>query len=200
MEMSAKARTSSIVRKTKETDIKIELDLDGALPSRIETGIPFMDHMLEQFAKHGGFGLDIKAKGDLNVDFHHTIEDIGIVLGKALKSALGEKRGIARYGWCILPMDEALVLVAIDISGRPLLKYEVKSPTKQVGGFDARLFHEFFQALTSQSGITLHIKMLSGDDAHHVFEAIFKAFAKALSQATKIVGNLEEIPSTKGIL
>lgn len=195
-----KTRKAKICRKTKETDITIEVDLDGGLKSSIDTGIPFLDHMLELFSRHGGFGLRIKAKGDLHVDFHHTIEDLGIVLGEAIKKALAEKRGISRYGWCILPMDEALAMVSLDLSGRSCLKYDVIVPAVQVGGIDTRLFHEFFYALTVKGGITLHIKLLSGEEVHHVFEAIFKAFSKALAQAVQIAGATDEIPSTKGML
>jgi len=194
-------RSAKLSRKTKETEISVEIGLDEGSPVSIDSGIPFLDHMLELFARHGAFSLSIKAKGDLHIDCHHTIEDLGLVLGNALGEALGEKRGIARYGWALLPMDEALAMVSIDISGRPHLSYSVESPASQVAGIDPRLFHEFFQALVSNSRMTLHIKLLAGAEAHHAFEAIFKSFAKALRQAVSISAqNPNEIPSTKGIL
>lgn len=195
-----KIRKASVSRKTKETEISLGINLDGTGKSSVKTGIPFLDHMLELFSKHGSFDLEIAAKGDLEVDYHHTIEDLGIVLGEAICKALGEKRGIARYGWCVLPMDEALTMVSLDLSGRSCLKYDVPTPNDQVGGIDARLFHEFFYAVAVKGGITLHIKLMSGDEIHHIFEAVFKAFSKSLAQAVKIDAGNKQIPSTKGIL
>ncbi len=193
-------RKSELTRKTKETDIKINIAFDGEGKSSINTGIPFLNHMFELFARHGFFDLDIYAKGDIEVDYHHTIEDIGIVLGDAIKKALGTKKGINRYGFFILPMDEALAVVSLDLSGRPYLAYDVKVPVESVSGIDVRLFHEFFQALVVNAGITLHIKLLAGEEAHHIFEAIFKAFSKALNQAASENPKIKDVLSTKGIL
>ena len=193
-------RKAAVTRKTKETEIFVEINLDGTGKSSVDTGIPFLNHMLDLFSKHGSFDLKIVARGDLDVDFHHTIEDLGIVLGEAINKAVGEKRGIARYGWCILPMDEALAMVSLDLSGRSCFKYDVKTLVDQVGGIDAQLFHEFFYAVSVKGGMTLHIKLMSGDEIHHIFEAVFKAFSKSLALAVKIDGKRKEIPSTKGSL
>jgi imidazoleglycerol-phosphate dehydratase len=198
---AAAGRSATVTRKTRETEIHLTLSLDGSGKSAIATGIPFMDHMLELFSRHGLFDLEVAAKGDLDVDAHHTMEDLGLVLGQALREALGDKTGIRRYGWCALPMDEALALVSLDLSGRPCLVYAVPAPAVRVKDIDTRLFQEFFQALVNQAGMTLHLRLLSGEEVHHVIEAVFKGFAKALDQAVsadpRTVGT---IPSTKGIL
>jgi imidazoleglycerol-phosphate dehydratase len=193
-------RLSKIERKTKETQIIVSLCLDGKGDGKIDSGIPFLNHMLELFSKHGLFDLEVKAKGDIEVDYHHTMEDLGIVIGTALKEAIGDKKGIRRYGFCILPMDEALALVSLDISGRPALSYELNQPVDNVSGIDVRLFREFFYAIAVNAGITLHIKLLAGQEIHHILESVFKAFAKALSQAVEIDPRVKGVPSTKGIL
>lgn len=198
--MADNNRIAEVVRTTRETDIRVRLNLDGSGVSRIDTGIPFLNHMLELFARHGFFDLDIVAKGDLEVDFHHTIEDLGLVLGEAIARAAGDKAGIRRYGNFLLPMDETLVLIALDLSGRPCLVYDVRPPAPAVNNVDARLFHEFFQALAVKSGMNLHIKQLSGEEVHHVFEAIFKGFGKALDQACSFDPRIEGVLSTKGSL
>lgn len=195
------SRTANIERNTKETNISLKLNLDKKGESRIDTGIPFFDHMLDLMAAHGFMELELKAKGDTEIDFHHTVEDLGICMGDAIKSALGEKGGIRRYGCAIVPMDEALARVVIDISNRPFLAYSVSSAESKTGSFDIRLMNEFFRALVNSSGITLHIDLLSGDDAHHIAESVFKAFGRALDQAVEIDSRLEgAVPSTKGIL
>lgn len=196
----ATERFTAVRRTTRETDIEVKISLDGTGRGQIDTGIPFMDHMLELFARHGFFDLEVKAVGDLAVDYHHTMEDLGLVLGDALAKALGDKAGIRRYGNMILPMDETLVLVALDLSGRPCLVFDVKSPAPQVKDIDVRLFHEFFQALSVKAGMNLHVKMLAGEEVHHVYEAIFKGFAKALDQATAIDPRVVGVLSTKGSL
>ena len=196
----ATERFAAVRRTTRETDIEVKISLDGTGRGQIDTGIPFMDHMLELFARHGFFDLKVKAVGDLAVDYHHTMEDLGLVLGDALAKALGDKAGIRRYGNMILPMDETLVLVALDLSGRPCLVFDVKSPAPQVKDIDVRLFHEFFQALSVKAGMNLHVKMLAGEEVHHVYEAIFKGFAKALDQATAIDPRVVGVLSTKGSL
>lgn len=198
--MADNNRIAEVVRTTRETDIRVRLNLDGSGVSRIDTGIPFLNHMLELFARHGFFDLDIVAKGDLEVDFHHTIEDLGLVLGEAIARAAGDKAGIRRYGNFLLPMDETLVLIALDLSGRPCLVYDVRPPAPAVNNIDARLFHEFFQALAVKSGMNLHIKQLAGEEVHHVFEAIFKGFGKALDQACTFDPRIEGVLSTKGSL
>ena len=196
----ATERFAAVRRTTRETAIEVTISLDGTGRGQIDTGIPFMDHMLELFARHGFFDLEVKAVGDLAVDYHHTMEDLGLVLGDALAKALGDKAGIRRYGNMILPMDETLVLVALDLSGRPCLVFDVKSPAPQVKDIDVRLFHEFFQALSVKAGMNLHVKMLAGEEVHHVYEAIFKGFAKALDQATAIDPRVVGVLSTKGSL
>lgn len=194
-------RSSDIIRKTAETDIKLSLDLDGGGKSNIDTGCGFLDHMLTLFASHGRFDLDISCKGDVNVDYHHTTEDIGIVLGQAFKDALGDKKGICRYGFMILPMDEALVLSAVDISGRAYLNFNAEFNTEKIGDFDTELVKEFFYGFVRSSNMTLHIKMFEGENSHHLAEAIFKGTARALRQAVSIDGSFkDEIPSTKGTL
>jgi imidazoleglycerol-phosphate dehydratase len=195
-----KKRKAKISRKTSETDIKVELNLDGAGKSKVNTGIGFLDHMLTLWARHGMFDLDLSAKGDYHVDYHHTAEDIGICLGSVINEAMGNKKGIMRYGYSIIPMDDALTLVSLDISGRPYLNYEIKTNPKKIGDFPVNLIEEMFRALILKSGITMHIKLLSGKEPHHIFEAIFKGFSKALCMAVSRNPRNKDIPSTKGIL
>lgn len=194
------ARTADYVRKTKETDISLHLNLDGTGSSSIHTGIGFFDHMLDGFARHGLFDLKVNVTGDLAVDCHHTIEDTGIVLGNAIKEAVGDKKGIRRYGSCILPMDETLVLCAVDLSGRPYLVFDGEFTTDRVGYMDTEMVKEFFYAISYTAGMNLHIRVLSGGNNHHMVEAMFKAFAKALDQATVIDPRITDILSTKGSL
>lgn len=194
------ARTADYVRKTKETDISLHLNLDGTGSSSINTGIGFFDHMLDGFARHGLFDLKVNVAGDLAVDCHHTIEDTGIVLGNAIKEAVGDKKGIRRYGSCILPMDETLVLCAVDLSGRPYLVFDGEFTTDCVGYMDTEMVKEFFYAISYTAGMNLHIRVLSGGNNHHMIEAMFKAFAKALDQATVIDPRITDILSTKGSL
>ncbi|GAB1401388.1 imidazoleglycerol-phosphate dehydratase HisB [Elusimicrobiota bacterium] len=192
-------RKSKINRKTYETDVKLELNLDLPKKSNISTTIAFMDHMLDLFSAHAGINLNIVAKGDTEIDDHHLVEDIGITFGQAFKNAVGDKKGIVRYGHFLLPMDEALAYVAVDISGRPHLSYEADIKF-QKDGFNYDLIQEFFVAFVNNAGITLHIKMMKGRNNHHIAEAIFKGFGRALSQAIKINKKNKTIPSTKGIL
>lgn len=194
------ARNAKLKRTTKETDINISLNLDGNGNASIDTGIGFFDHMLEGFAKHGFFDLDCNVKGDLEVDAHHTVEDTGIVLGACIKQAVGDKKGIRRYGYFILPMDDALALCAVDLCGRPYLNFECEFPTERVGYLDTELVREFFYAISYSAGMNLHIKMLAGNNAHHMIEAIFKAFAKALDMAVSAEPRTTEVLSTKGSL
>ena len=194
------ARTADYVRKTKETDISLHLNLDGTGSSSIHTGIGFFDHMLDGFARHGLFDLKVNVAGDLAVDCHHTIEDTGIVLGNAIKEAVGDKKGIRRYGSCILPMDETLLLCAVDLSGRPYLVFDGEFTTDRVGYMDTEMVKEFFYAISYTAGMNLHIRVLSGGNNHHMIEAMFKAFAKALDQATVIDPRITDILSTKGSL
>lgn len=193
-------RTAEINRKTKETDIDLKINLDGSGKSNISTGVGFFDHMLEGFSKHGFFDLDVKVLGDLQVDGHHTVEDTGIVLGQAISQALGEKNGIRRYGNFLLPMDETLVLCAIDLGGRPYFNFDVTFSTDKIGEFDTELIREFFYAISYTGKMNLHFKLLSGGNSHHIAEAIFKAFAKALDQASSYDQRVEGILSTKGSL
>ncbi len=194
-------RKATIKRKTTETDIKIEFYIDGSGRNKINTSIPFLDHMLTLFARHGLFDLYIEATGDLEIDCHHTVEDIGIVLGQAIARAVGEKKGIKRYGSAVIPMDETLASVSLDISGRPYLVYNVTLPRKgKIKEFDTDLIEAFFQALVTNSGVTLHINLQYGRNVHHIFEAIFKAFARALDAATTIDSRVSGVPSTKGLL
>ncbi len=193
-------RKSTINRKTKETDISLQLNIDGKGDYNIKTSVGFLDHMLESFARHGLFDLDVKCEGDLIVDCHHTIEDIGIVLGQAIKNAIGDKKQIVRYGSTILPMDESLVLVSIDLSGRPYLVFDYEFDVERVGYFDTEMVREFFYAISYSAGMNLHIKVLEGGNAHHVIEAIFKAFAKSLDYATIKDPRIADILSTKGDL
>jgi imidazoleglycerol-phosphate dehydratase len=191
-------RTSEQHRTTKETTVDLVLDVDGAGSASASTGIPFFDHMLEQLGKHGGFDLRIEAKGDLDVDLHHTVEDVGIVLGTALREALGDKAGVRRFAWSLVPLDEALVQVALDLSGRPFLVYEVDPVAEWIGTFDPQLAEEFWRAFAFGAGITLHIRSLSGRNGHHVIEASFKGVARALRDAVRVEGT--SVPSTKGTL
>lgn len=194
-------RTAQIIRKTAETDIKLKLNLDGSGKSNINTGCGFLDHMLILFSSHGRFDLDIECKGDTYVDYHHTTEDIGIALGKAFYDALGDKRGIHRYGDTILPMDEALIMSAVDFSGRSYLGFDLSLPTEKVGDFDTELVEEFFLGFTRNAECSLHIKMLSGKNTHHIIEGAFKSVARTLREAVKIDEEFrDEIPSTKGVL
>ena len=194
-------RSAGLERKTSETQIKLSLDIDGSGTSEISSGIGFLDHMLTLFAKHSGFNLEVSCTGDTYVDDHHSCEDIGIVLGSALREALGDKRGISRYGDIILPMDEALILCACDVSGRSCLVFDADFPTEKIGSFDTELVQEFFEAFTRSSGITLHIRKLSGANSHHIAEGIFKAFARCLAKACGIdEKRKDEIPSTKGVI
>lgn len=194
-------RKGEIKRKTAETDIELSLALDGTGKSNIYTGCGFLDHMLTLFAAHGRFDLNVSCKGDTNVDFHHSAEDVGICLGKAFSDAIGDCKGIKRYGNMILPMDESLVLCALDVSGRAYLNYDVSITAEKIGDFDTELIEEFFFAFVRNSGVTLHIKQLDGKNAHHIAEAAFKAFARALRQAVEIdIQSKDEIPSTKGVL
>jgi imidazoleglycerol-phosphate dehydratase len=193
-------RHAEVRRATTETEIEVALAIDGSGKAEIATGIGFLDHMLELFAHHGGFDLTVKARGDLDVDGHHTVEDIGLALGQAFKQALGEKRGIRRFGSCLLPMDEALALVALDISGRPHLEQDLQFAGARVGEFDAYLTSHFFRSLVNQCGMTLHVRMLSGSDTHHIIEAVFKGVARALAEACERHGRDDAVPSTKGTL
>lgn len=194
-------RTAEINRKTNETDIKLTLNLDGTGKSEIATGCGFLDHMLTLFARHGGFDLTVSCKGDTYVDYHHTVEDIGIALGDAFKSALGDMRGITRYGSFILPMDESLIMTAVDISGRAHLSYDLTIPAQKVGDFDTELTEEFYLGFIRHAAVTLHIKQLSGTNSHHIIEGAFKSVARSLAAAVKIDENRrDEIPSTKGVL
>ena len=194
-------RTATCNRKTAETDVSLSLNLDGTGKSEIKSGVGFLDHMLTLFARHARMDLALTCAGDTNVDDHHSVEDIAIALGEALKSALGDKRGVVRYGSELLPMDEALVLCAIDLSGRSCLRYSANIPSQKIGSFDTELVQEFFTALTRAAGITLHIKQLDGENSHHIVEAMFKALGRALKQAVAIdPAFADEIPSTKGVL
>ena len=194
-------RTSDISRATAETDIRLSLDLDGSGTGEIDTGVGFLDHMLTLFARHARFDLYVKAKGDVYVDDHHTVEDVGIVLGQAFAEAIGDKKGIVRYGDCILPMDEALILCAVDISGRDYLGYSLEIPTEKVGTFDTELTEEFWLSFARNARVTLHLKQLAGSNSHHIIEGAFKAAARALGQAVSIDGAYaDEVPSTKGLL
>ncbi len=193
-------RRAEVQRTTTETDISLSLNLDGTGEADVATGIGFLDHMLQLFAHHGRFDLAVRAGGDLHVDGHHTVEDIGLALGQALREALGDKRGIRRYGSFLLPMDEALALVALDLSGRPYFVHDLQLSGVRIGEFDAGLTPHFLRSLATVSGMTLHVRLLAGSDAHHIVEAVFKAFARALAQACGLHGRDDEVPSTKGTL
>lgn len=194
------ARKAKVVRKTTETDIALEIDLDRAKGSKIDTTIPFLNHMLDLFSRHGQFRLIVKSTGDTEIDDHHLVEDIGICLGKAVGQALGDKKGINRYGSATVPMDESLCRVDMDLSGRPYLIYKVRYERRKIGGFDPALVKEFFKAFSDQSGITLHINLEYGSNSHHIIEAVFKAFARALRQAVSINPRISGVLSTKGTL
>ena len=191
-------RHSEVSRETAETAVKLSLELDGSGRSDIDTGVGFLDHMLTLLALHGGFDLAVSCKGDLNVDAHHSVEDIGLCLGAAIAQALGEMRGIQRYGSFYLPMDEALILCAVDLSGRPCLRYTANIPSQKVGEFDTELAREFFQAVANTALMSLHIRQLDGENSHHIIEGMFKAFGRALRQAVAVTGGA--LPSTKGVL
>ncbi len=193
-------RISKQERDTKETKIKVSLNLDGSGKSNIDSGIGFFDHMLEGFAKHGFFDLDLQCDGDIHVDGHHTVEDCGIVLGQAIKEAVGDKKGIKRYGYMILPMDDALVLCAVDLCGRPYFSYEAEFNTDRIGYLDTELIKEFFYSISYAAAMNLHIKVISGSNAHHICEAMFKSFAKALDMATSKDERITDVLSTKGTL
>lgn len=193
-------RTTTIKRATKETDIELTLELDGAGSTDVATGVPFFDHMLDAFGRHGLFDLAVRAEGDLDVDAHHTVEDTGIVLGQAFAEAIGDKRGITRYGSATIPMDEALVMAAVDISGRGGLYWEVELPIEMVGTFDTTLAKEFLVAFATNAGFTLHVRSLVGENSHHILEAAFKAVARAVSQAVSFDPRVLGVPSTKGSL
>ena len=194
-------RTATLTRTTAETDVSVEINLDGTGVYDNQTGVGFFDHMLDQLARHSLIDMTIRAKGDLHIDDHHTVEDVGITLGQALAKALGDKRGIRRYGSCLLPMDDALVRAALDLSGRPFLVWDVDLPTDKIGTFDTELVREFFQALSTHGGITLHVSALAGLNSHHIAEAAFKAVARALREAVEPDPRKgDAIPSTKGTL
>lgn len=195
--MSRKAR---VERKTKETEILVELDLDGRGNSEIHTGVPFFDHMLEIFSRHGLFDLKIMAKGDIEVDYHHTVEDVGLTLGQAFKEGLGNKQGICRFGEASVPLDETLAQVVVDLSGRPYLSYRVKIRPGRVGDFDTDLPNEFYRAFVNQVGMNLHINVLQGENPHHIIEACFKALARAMKRATRFDPRIQGVLSTKGSL
>jgi len=194
------SRSANIERVTNETRIRLELNVDGCGKGAICTSVPFLDHMLNLFARHGLFDLTVEASGDIDIDFHHTVEDIGIVLGEAFKQALGDKKGIRRYGQATVPMDETLASVAIDISGRPYLVYHVTLPKVKIGEFDVELAREFFQAFVNHCGLNLHINVMYGDNVHHIIEACFKAVARAMDVATQLDPRVEGVMSTKGVL
>ncbi len=194
-------RTAEIKRKTNETDVTLSINLDGEGRANINTGCGFLDHMLTLFASHGSFDLELSCVGDTEVDYHHSAEDVGIALGLAIKNALADMKGITRYGYFILPMDEALILTSLDISGRAYLAFELSGLNEKVGDFDTELVEEFFMALTRNAGLTLHIKQLAGFNTHHIIEGVFKCFARALSAGVKIdESKRDKIPSTKGVL
>ena len=200
MNISRKVRWASVDRSTSETAIRVELGLDGTGERRIATPVPFVDHMLDAFARHGLFDLVLEAKGDTHIDDHHTVEDIGMVLGSAIREALGDKAGIRRFGWATVPLDETLAEVVVDLSGRPFLVYNVTLSHREVKGFDLGLFEDFFQALATQGGLNLHVNVRYGRNPHHMIEAVFKAFAKAMDQATRPDDRVVGVPSTKGVL
>jgi len=194
------SRTASIERVTRETRIRLSINLDGSGVGKICTSVPFLDHMLDLFARHGLFDLEVEAQGDIDIDFHHTVEDIGIVLGQAIREALGDKKGIRRYGQATVPMDETLASAALDLSGRPYLVYHVTLPKVKIGEFDVELGREFFQAFVNNAGANLHLNVMYGDNVHHLLEACFKGFARALDMATQLDPRIEGVMSTKGKL
>jgi imidazoleglycerol-phosphate dehydratase len=194
------SRKASLERITRETSIRLELEIDGSGEAKICTSVPFLDHMLDLFSRHGLFDLRVEAKGDIDIDCHHTVEDIGIVLGQAFKDALGDKKGIRRYGQASVPMDETLASVAVDLSGRPYMVYHVNLPKIKIGDFDVELAREFFQAFTNNIGANLHINVMYGENVHHILEACFKGLARALDMATQVDPRIEGVMSTKGNL
>jgi len=196
----ARSRVATVARKTKETDIRLTLALDGSGRSEVRTGVAFLDHMLELLARHGFFDLTVQASGDLHVDYHHTVEDVGLVLGQAIRQALGEKTGIRRFGEATVPLDEALVQTVVDLSGRPFFVYDVTIAQQKIGQFDVELIHDFLLALVNQAGMNLHVRMLSGRNPHHIVEATFKGLARALDLATQRESRLVGVLSTKGTL
>lgn len=193
-------RKAEIKRKTNETNISIDVNIDGSGNAAIDTGVGFFDHMLNLYAKHSLMDINIKCKGDTFIDCHHTVEDVGIALGEATKEALGDKKGISRYGTCFLPMDEALAMVSLDISGRSYLVFDGEFTTSKLGDFNTEMVEDFFQAFSAACGVTLHVKVMYGRNTHHIIEAIFKAFAKAMDSATAIDSRVKGVPSTKGVL
>ena len=193
-------RSATVARRTKETDIRLQLNLDGQGRYQVDTGVPFLNHMLEILTRHGFFDLTVQASGDLEVDYHHTVEDVGLVLGQAFRDALGDKAGIRRFGEATVPLDEALVTAVVDLSGRPFLAYEVKIKQAKIGNFDVELIHDFLLALTNQVGMNLHVRMAAGRNPHHIVEATFKALARALDAATQREPRLNDVLSTKGSL
>jgi imidazoleglycerol-phosphate dehydratase len=195
-----KGRVATVARKTKETDIRLELHLDGDGRCTVKTGIPFLDHMLELFSRHGLFDLTVQARGDLEVDYHHTVEDVGLVLGQAMREALADKAGIRRFGEATVPLDEALVQTVVDLSGRPFLAYDVRIKQAKIGSFDVELIHDFLLALVNQAGMNLHVRMLAGRNPHHIVEATFKGLARALDVATQRDPRVRGVLSTKGTL
>jgi imidazoleglycerol-phosphate dehydratase len=195
-----KGRVATVARKTKETDIRLELHLDGDGRCTVKTGIPFLDHMLELFSRHGLFDLTVQARGDLEVDYHHTVEDVGLVLGQAIREALADKAGIRRFGEATVPLDEALVQTVVDLSGRPFLAYDVRIKQAKIGSFDVELIHDFLLALVNQAGMNLHVRMLAGRNPHHIVEATFKGLARALDVATQRDPRVRGVLSTKGTL
>ncbi len=195
-----RARTATITRRTKETDIQLTLALDGQGKSQVDTGIPFLDHMLELFAKHGFFDLTVTARGDLAVDYHHTVEDVGLVLGQAVREALDDKAGIRRFGEATVPLDEALVTTVVDLSGRPFFVYDVRIEQAKIGTFDVELINDFLLALSTQAAMNLHVRMASGRNPHHIVEATFKSLARALDLATQRDPRVTGVLSTKGVL
>jgi imidazoleglycerol-phosphate dehydratase len=195
-----KHRSAAIHRKTRETDIAVSLDLDGQGTGRIRTGMPFLDHMLELLARHSLIDLDVRAGGDLEVDYHHTVEDLGLVLGSALDKALGDRKGIARYGWSLVPMDESLCRSSVDLGGRPYLVYRVANRARRIRDFDLKLVEEFFRAFTVQARMNLHVEHLYGGEPHHAYESMFKALARALRMACAVDPRVKGVPSTKGSL
>ena len=194
------SRKAKVERKTKETAIIVELELDGKGAAEIQTGMPFFNHMVEIFARHGLFDLSVKAQGDIEVDYHHTVEDVGLALGQAFKQGLGDKQGICRFGEAFVPLDETLTQVVVDLSGRPYLSYNVKIRPGRVGDFDTDLPHEFFQAFANQLGMNLHIDVIRGENPHHIIESCFKAFARAMEKATRLDQRIQGVLSTKGSL
>ena len=195
-----KGRTATISRNTSETNVSVTMNLDGTGSSTVQTGVQFLDHMLALFAKHGLFDLDIACKGDLGVDAHHSVEDIGICLGLAIEKALGDKKGIVRFAHSYFPMDETLVRVAVDLSGRPYLVYKVKAKRERVGELESDLIEEFWKAVVTHARLNLHVELLYGRNTHHIFEAVFKAAARALSLATRTDSRVQGVPSTKGVI